>query len=131
MNRPIWTFWEFQTVGGRGVITEWVEDAGLEAEEEFHGVLRNLAVSPRGLWVRPVYDVFGPDFGEITIQGQKKEHRVFGCFLPALGRYAMLIGATKKGRNYTPRDAVNSARKRFKLIERDRSQLREYTDYRF
>jgi hypothetical protein len=131
MGRAIWTFWEFETLGRRGVITEWVERLEMEAEEEFHGILRNLAVSPRKLWVRPAYDVLGPDIGEIRFKANGLQHRVFGSFLTSSGRYVMLVGATKKGRNYDPRDAINTARKREKLIARDRSQLREYTDYRF
>jgi hypothetical protein len=118
-------------VGGRGVITDWVDDLEMDAEIEFHGLIRSLSVTPRKLWVRPDYDVLGPDIGEIRFKSGGLQHRVFGCFVMSLGRYAMLAGATKKGRNYNPRDAIKTARKRFQLIERDRSQLREYTDYRF
>src|SRR5687768_985489 len=128
MAHPIWTFVEFQTLSGRGVITEWVSDRGDEAEEEFHGILRDLAVSPRALWVRPVYDVFNPEIGEIRFKVSKVQHRVFGFFLTDVRQYVMVMGATKKGNNYTPRDAVNTASKRKRLIDTDRSQLRAYTD---
>ncbi len=131
MRQVHWTFWEFQTLGGRGVISEWVESLGVEGEEQFHGLLRNLAVSPRGLWTRPAYAPFGPGIGEIRFKADQKQHRVFGCFLFPFERYVLLVGATKKGRNYTPRDAIETAHKRYQLIQRDRSQTREYTDYRF
>ncbi|MDX6575123.1 MAG: Phage derived protein Gp49-like [Blastocatellia bacterium] len=131
MGRSIWTFVEIETVGGRGVITDWVEDLDMEAEEDFHGILRGLEVAPRALWVRPVYDVFDPEIGEIRFKANGLQHRVFGFFLTELSRYVMLIGATKKGRSYNPRDAVNTARKRKKLIQSDRSQLRDYTDHKF
>ncbi|MDX6498892.1 MAG: Phage derived protein Gp49-like [Blastocatellia bacterium] len=130
MSQPIWTFFEFQTVGGRGVITEWAEGLTAEAEDDFYGLLRNLAVTTRRLWVRPVYGVFGPDIGEIRFKANNLQHRVFGCFLAEAGQYALLVGATKKGRNYSPRDAIDTARRRQKLIQNDRSQLREYQDHK-
>lgn len=130
MSRTIWAFWEFKTLGGRGVITDWVNSLEMEAEQDFHGILRNLAVTPRVLWTRPDYAVFDPQISELRFKANRLQHRVFGCFVMP-GRYTMLVGATKKGQNYTPRDAINTARKRVKLIERDRSQLSEYTDYRF
>lgn len=117
MSQPIWSFMELQTVGGRGVISQWVTDIGMEAEDEFHGVLRGLEVSPRLLWVRPVYDVFDPEIGEIRFKANKIQHRVFGFFFLDLKQYVMLLGSTKKGKNYTPRDAVATARKRKKLVE--------------
>ena len=112
-------------------MTEWVEGLTSEAEDDFHGLLRNLAVTTRRLWVRPVYGVLGPDIGEIRFKANNLQHRVFGCFLVEAGQYALLVGATKKGRGYNPRDAIDTARRRRKLIENDRSQLREYTDHKF
>ena len=128
--KALWSFWQFQTVGGRGVITDWVEGLEMEGEQDFYGILRNLAVTPRGLWTRPDYGVFDPEISEIRFKSNRLQHRVFGSFLMP-GRYALLVGATKKGNNYDPRDAINTARKRSRLVARDRSQLREYTDYRF
>lgn len=122
---------EIETLGGHGVISRWVGDLAVEAELEFHGILRDLEVTPRRLWVRPVYDVFDPEIGEIRFKVNKLQHRVFGFFLTELELYVMLIGATKKGTNYTPREAVATARKRKKLIDADRSQLRAYTDHQF
>jgi hypothetical protein len=131
MSQPIWSFMELETVGGRGVISQWVGGIDVEAEEEFHGVLRNLEITPRLLWVRPVYDVFDPEIGEIRFKANKLQHRVLGFFIMDMKQYVMLIGATKKGQNYNPRDAVTTARKRKKLVDSDRSQLCVYTDYKF
>ena len=121
---------EFQTLGGRGVISQWVDkEIEFEAEIEFHATLRVLAVTPRDLWTRPDYAPFDPDIGEIRFFANQLQHRVFGFFLTDVSQYVMLIGATKKGRIYTPRDAVDTARKRRKLIIPDRSQIREYTGH--
>lgn len=122
---------EFQTLGGRGVLTQWVDkEIEMEAEIEFHATLINLAVTPRELWVRPDYAPFDPEIGEIRFFASNLQHRVFGFFLTELGQYVMLIGSTKKGKVYNPRDAVDTARKRKKLLGNDRSQLREYTGHK-
>ena len=118
---------EFETLGGRGVITQWVDkETEFEAEIEFHATLRVLAVTPRDLWTRPEYAPFDPEISEIRFFANQLQHRVFGFFLLDVSQYVMLVGATKKGRIYNPREAVDTARKRKKLIIADRGQIREY-----
>jgi hypothetical protein len=127
----IWKFVEFVTLGGRGVITQWVDkDIEMEAEIEFHATLTALAVTPRDLWVRPDYSPFDSEIGEIRFFANKLQHRVFGFFLADVSKYVMLVGATKKGKIYNPREAVDTARKRRKLIIADRSQLHEYRGHK-
>lgn len=137
MAEPIWTFWEFQTLGGRGVIDKWAfKEIEMAAEIEFNALLRTLAVTPREQWVRPDYARFDPEIGEIRFFANSLQHRVFGFFLLEAKQYVMLVGATKKGRIYNPRDAEETARSRKKLIIPahsvipDRSQIREYTGHR-
>jgi hypothetical protein len=133
VGNPIWTFMEFQTLGGRGVIEKWaLKEIEAGAEIEFHALLRALAVTPRDLWVRPDYAPFDPEIGEIRFFANKLQHRVFGFFLLEAKQYVMLVGATKKGKIYTPRDAEETARNRKQLVLPqntfipDRSQIREY-----
>src|SRR5215216_4579569 len=108
MGKPIWAFMERTTPSGRGVISDWYKDIEPDAQDEFDDVLRDLAVTPRDLWVRPPYDTMTPEFGEIRFFAGKKQHRVFGFFLEHTNQFIMLVGATKKGRNYTPRDALTN-----------------------
>lgn len=122
---------EFTTLGARGVIEKWVDkEIEFEAEIEFHATLRVLAVAARDLWTRPEYAPFDPEISEIRFFANKLQHRVFGFFLLDASQYVMLIGATKKGKTYTPRDAVETARNRRKLIIANRSQIREYTGHK-
>lgn len=122
---------EFVTLGGRGVITQWADkEIEVEAEIEFHATLRVLEVSPRDQWTRPDYAPFDPEIGEIRFFANQLQHRVFGFFLSDADKYVMLTGATKKGRIYNPREAVETARNRRKLIIADRSQIREYTSHK-
>lgn len=123
---------EFVTTGGRGVVNQWVsKEIETEAEIEFHATLRQLQNSPRELWVRPDYDAFDPQIGEIRFKAARVEHRVFGFFLLESGQYVMLTGAKKKGKIYTPRDAIETARKRQKLVLEDRSCIDEYKGHLF
>lgn len=123
---------EFTTLGGRGVITQWVnKEIEMQAEIEFHDILRNLQNTPRDLWVRPDYDTFDPEIGEIRFFSNNLQHRVFGFFLTEVKQYVMLVGCTKKGRNYTPREAIETAYKRQKLVLADRSCIHEYKDHQF
>src|SRR5690349_21753032 len=109
MGKPIWVFMERTTPSGRGVVSDWYDkDIEAEAQDEFDDILRNLAVTPRELWVRPVYDTMTPEFGEIRFFANKLQHRVFGFFLQGTNQYVMLVGCTKKGKNYTPRDALKN-----------------------
>jgi hypothetical protein len=122
---------EFVTLGGRGVITQWVDkEIEMEAEIEFHATLTALSVTPRDLWTRPDYAPFDPQISEIRFFANNLQHRVFGVLLTELSQYVMLVGATKKGKLYNPKEAVDTARQRRKLIIVDRSQLREYTGHK-
>src|SRR5215213_4084300 len=106
MADEIWVFMERTTPSGRGVITDWYnKDIEREAQVEFDDTLRYLAITPRELWKRPEYDTMTPEFGEIRFFANKLQHRVFGFFLPGTNWFVMLIGATKKGNDYTPHDA--------------------------
>lgn len=108
MGEPIWVFMERKTPSGRGVISDWYKEIEPDAQDEFDDILRDLAVTPRDLWVRPPYAIMTPEFGEIRFFAGSLQHRVFGFFLPNTNQYIMLVGATKKGRNYTPRDALKN-----------------------
>lgn len=128
----LWAFMEFATLGQRRVITQWVaKDLAMEAEIELHDTLRFLSVTPRQLWTRPEYSPFDAEISEIRFKANGLQHRVFGFFLSDEKQYVMLIGAQKKMKIYDPRDAIETARKRRKLVLTDRSCIHEYTDYQF
>ncbi len=123
---------EFITLSRRGVITQWVaKNIEMEAEIEFHATLRQLQNTTRDLWVRPDYDAFDPEIGEIRFKAARVEHRVFGFFLIESEQYIMLVGSQKKGRIYNPKDAIETARKRRKLVLADRSCIHEYKGHQF
>ena len=102
-DSALWSLLQYRTGGGRGVISQWVaKEIETEAEITFHTLLRLLQNSPRDLWVRPDYSPLDSEIGEIRFKANRLEHRVFGFFLPEAGQYVMLVGSTKKGKNYSP-----------------------------
>jgi hypothetical protein len=128
----LWTFMERMTVSGRGVISDWYrKEIEPSAQSEFDDVLRFLAASPRELWVRPPYSPLTPEFGEIRFKANRLEHRVFGFFLEGTNQYVMLVGATKKGKDYTPSDAKKNAPWYRTTVEANRRLMREYDEYKF
>ncbi len=117
---------EFLTSGGRGVITDWYADLSVEAQQEFDTLLRFLAVTPRNMWTRPEYSPLTPEISELRFKANNVQHRPLGFFLIDLKQYVMVIGSTKKGKIYTPREAIDTARNRKQMISDGRSQIREY-----
>ncbi len=55
--------------------------------------------------------------GEFRFVAGKVEHRPLGFFGPGRMEYTLLIGATKKGKNYAPREALDSAVRRMDEVE--------------
>ncbi len=126
----LWTFMEYVTSGGRGVITQWASrEIEIIAADEFHDTLRYLENTPRDLWVRPEYAPFDAEIGEIRFKSNGKPHRVFGFFLMTEKQYVMLIGATKDKNKYNPRDAEKTARRRRREVLDGRSGINEYKYY--
>jgi hypothetical protein len=130
MADEIWVFMERTTPSGRGVITDWYnKDIERSAQAEFDDTLRYLAITPRDLWRRPEYDTMTPEFGEIRFKANKLEHRVFGFFLGNTNIFIMLVGATKKGANYTPTDALKNTPWYKTIVTTNRKLLRVYDEY--
>ncbi|MGE0103528.1 MAG: type II toxin-antitoxin system RelE/ParE family toxin [Blastocatellales bacterium] len=131
-DSALWSLMEFKTLSGRGVISQWVaKEIEMGAEIEFHSIIRNLQNTPRELWVRPDYAPFDPEIGEIRFKANSLQHRVFGFFLPEAKQYVMLVGCTKKGRIYTPREAEETARNRRRLVLADKGCIHEYKGHKF
>ena len=119
-------------MNGRGVISDWYrKDIEPSAQEEFDRILPFLAVSPRELWVRPPYSPLTPEIGEIRFKANNLQHRVFGFFLEGTNQYVMLVGATKKGKQYTPDDALRNAPWYRTTVLANRRLIRKYDEHLF
>lgn len=127
----LWTFTEYLSFGGRGVISDWVKkDIEVPAKIEFRNTLTLLELTTRDLWVRPDYSPLDSEIGEIRFKANNLQHRVFGFLVLEEFKYIMLIGSTKKGSLYTPKDAIKTARERKDDVINKRSLTNEYTGHK-
>ena len=132
----LWSFKSYETGSGRNVIEHWCSDCERFVpgnDDSFQGildaVLEILQQRPQHEWGRPEFAPLGgkqKGLSEIRFAVGKVECRVVGFFGPGSGTYTMLIGSTKKGRIYDPKEALETAVKRKKEIEKDGSRCCEY-----
>jgi len=127
----LWTFMEYISSGGRGVISEWYKELSIEAQAEFDDTLRFLAATPRSQWQRPEYSPLSKGISEIRFKANNKQYRPLGFFIAEKQQYVLVIGATKKMNVYTPADAIKTAGKRMKEIHEGRSEIIIYDQYEF
>jgi hypothetical protein len=128
----LWTFKIFvRPDDGRNPFEEWIKELDdADAEEKIRAMIRRLSVTR--IWGRPH---FAPIHGykniwEIIVKTKDKQYRPLGCFGPGPQVFTLLIGASKKGKVWTPPDAKRTAEKRSKMILADRRCIHEYIEPR-
>jgi len=123
----LWTLWEFVIAAGRrGAITEWYEGLRVEAQRDFEDRLRYLSNVPRHLWTLPYYRQLNTHIGEIRFKANRVQHRPLGFFGPDAGQFTLLIGAKEKDRKFIPKDAVEQAEQRRRLVLADKGRIKKY-----
>ena len=108
----LWVFRSYVSPNGRDVIQKWCEDVGAGAHAAFDVVLETLAQQPIDEWGRPEFAPLSgrhKKIGELRFDFKKLEYRPMGFFGPNRHEFTILIGATKKGKIYDPRDANYTA----------------------
>jgi hypothetical protein len=127
----IWTFFEFVSAGGRGVMTDWYNGASEEAQQDFDTLLQYLAVNRRDLWRLPEFRMLSNYKGlfELRFKSNRVQYRPLGFFGPGQGKVTLLIAAQERGGKFNPRDAPDLALKRKALVENvpnSRTRIYEY-----
>ena len=129
----LWSFKSYISGGGRNVIEHWCSDCDRLVSgntDSFQGVLdavlEILQQRPQDEWGRPEFAPLAKGLSEIRFSVGKVECRVIGYFGPSRGMYTMLVGTTKKGRVYDPKDAMETAARRKKGVEKNGSRCGEY-----
>lgn len=115
----IWTFRSYVSPGGRDQIAKWYFGQSAAAQAAFDTVKEYLEQRERDHWLRPEFDKLSgryKDLGELRFEVANVQYRPLGCFGPARAEFTILVGATKKGRIYSPRDALETALKRRKEV---------------
>lgn len=115
----LWTFRFYKSATGRPVMRDWYDQQADEVQAKFDTVLEYLSQREHHEWGRPE---FAPlkgkhaGLGELRFDFAKIEYRPIGCFGPDRSDFTILVGATKKGRNYDPRSALDTALERKKSV---------------
>jgi hypothetical protein len=111
----LWTIRFYVSASGRPVVRDWYDDQIDDVRAKFDTVLEYLVVRRRNEWGRPEFAPLSgkhSGLGELRFDFGKLEYRPIGCFGPNRSDFTILIGATKKGKNYEPRNALDTALER-------------------
>lgn len=122
---------EYVTEFKRREISLWYEkDLQKAGQVEFHNMLRLLSVTPREQWTRPDYAPLSGGIGEIRFKAGDLQHRPLGFFIIEEMQFVLLVGATKKMKIYTPKDAIETAKARRQIVLANRNRMIEYDKYK-
>jgi hypothetical protein len=125
-DMKIWSFKVFVKPNGRDTFEEWITSIDLDAEERIRAMIRRLSVMKT--WGRPYFSGLKghKNICEIRVKAKDKQYRPLGCFGPGPQVFTLLIGASKKGKVWSPSKAIKTAEKRLKLVFEDRRYIGEY-----
>lgn len=125
----LWSFFDF-VQEGKDPIEEWYQS---ELSDEARFIFDDLLKNQRK--IESLSDWNGFKFLKGKLQEEKvwqldfiadkRQYRILGVFGLGPKRAAFLLGCYHKGDNYTPRDALETARKRAKALREGRGELRE------
>lgn len=105
------------------MIGDWYGRQSETVQAALDVALEFLAQRPREGWRRPQFDLLSgkmSGIGEIRFKVDGKQYRVLGFFGPAPSEFTMLVGASKKQKNYNPPDALETAVRRMSEVRSDR-----------
>ncbi len=115
---------------GNNLIQEWVNSLSEDAELMFNALLKNIRRTENHLhWVPFRRFLQGRSkeerICELGFRADRRQYRVLVSFGPGRKEVTLLMGCYHKQRVYTPRDAVDEARKRSKALAEGRATRHE------
>lgn len=129
---PSPTRWSFFDYGEDGcdLIERWYqEDLSEEAQLTFDTLLKNQQKVESVLnWTGFKYLKGKPKeerIWQLDFIADKRQYRLLGVFGEIRKQAVLILGCYHKGDNYTPRDALEMARKRAKALRERRAELHE------
>jgi len=96
---------------GRDMIDDWYNRQSDDVQGAVDVALEFLSQRPRLEWRRPEFDLLSGklrSIGEIRLKVDK-QYRILGFFGPGRSDFTMLIGSSKKGKNYDPTNTMETA----------------------
>ena len=107
----LWTIRCYVSPNGRDMIGDWNGRQSDEVQAAVAVALEYLVQRPRKEWRRPEFDLLSGkmrEIGEIRFKVDR-QYRILGFFGPSRSDFTLLVGASKKGNNYNPRNALKTA----------------------
>jgi hypothetical protein len=108
------------------MIDDWIARQSDDVQAALEVALEYLVQRPRDEWRRPEFDLLSGkmrEVGEIRFKVDK-QYRIFGFFGPGRSDFTLLVGASKKGNQYNPRNALETALDRMQQIKDDGRRCR-------
>jgi hypothetical protein len=126
----LWTIRSYVSPGGNDLVRKWHDAQSFAVQAAFDTVVLFLLQSSFEEWRRPEFATLKGKYaklGELRFDVRNVEYRPLGFFGPCRSEFTILIGATKKGRVYNPRSALDTALSRCKevLIDPERTNVWE------
>ena len=115
----------YQSRAGNNKIADWYGGLSVQQKADTDEFLKNMRKTRE--WKPPEYRprLRGDDgLGELRWRSENKQHRLMGFFMK--GIWYAVLGCTHKQQVYDPADALATAKKRKKEIERGEVQTVEY-----
>jgi hypothetical protein len=117
----LWTIRCYVSATGRDMVDDWYGRQRDDVRAAVDVVIEYLVQRPRSEWIRPRFDLLAGkmrDVGEIRFKVDK-QYRLLGFFGPQRSDFTLLIGASKKGSIYDPKDTLDTALKRMSEVKAD------------
>jgi len=122
----LWNIRCYISANGRDMIDDWNNRQSDEVQAAMAVALEYLVQRPRDEWRRPEFDLLSGkmrEIGEIRFKVDK-QYRILGFFGPGRSEFTLLIGTSKKGRNYDPRNTLETALQRMEEVKQNGSRSR-------
>ena len=126
---PLWNFHAYVSATGRPKFQEWYDALTIPAQAALDANLAFLIQRPQHEWGRPQFAMLSgkhAGIGELRFTVEKIVFRPFGFFGPTAASFTLLVGASKKGQIYSPRQARDTAVKRMNEIQSGRSTVHDW-----
>jgi len=129
LQQAKWTFYDY-IQGDKNPIQTWYESLTLAAQFQFDAVLKNCSKTENLKdWGRFRHFLEGSAKAErvweLGFVADRRQYRILGVFGDERKHAVLLIGCYHKGGNYTPSNAIETARKRAKGFREGNGGRRE------
>jgi hypothetical protein len=124
----LWTFRCYISPSGRDMINDWLARQSDDVTAAVEVAIEYLVQRPREEWRRPEFDLLSGkmrEIGEIRFRADK-QYRILGFFGPSRSDFTLLVGTSKKGKNYDPRNALETALDRMAEVKTDGRRCRVF-----